>query len=298
MLSITGSTHINDPILSTYLDPTSSSVLLKAGIKTVDDFIKTPLIKISPLFVEPEKLSNFLKMLCCQIVPNRYTLLDYADNMEHTECTTGIPAIDSALPTRHMETGKIYDLVGTVDSLYYRVLVTIACCFIKQTSRPVLWIDTIRDLDFDIVYDVIVSQLELSTQDAHTYFKQIHVVVEHSLINLINTFNDSLNECGLVIFNSLSSLTRHALSLSSPLYKHTVKFINTVSRIAEQKKLVVINMNFLQYEMSTDKQPHLVTTIDNNLFYQYANVQVLLLTGDNQVSAQLTKPRIVFLNEK
>ena len=295
--SITGETEIQHPRLSIYFSQQTKNVLQSLNIKTVRDFIRTPISKFELIATDIEMIKKAQLKLSQQIIGKQYTLKQFKDAIEMKVYSTGIESIDSAIPEKGLVKGKCYDIVGNIDGPLLRVVLTMMCSYLIQTEKHVLWIDTIVPPNFDVVYDILLNQFDCEKDDIiNKYFKLIHIKVEQTFYELHRDLDDLIEEtdCEMIIFNSLAHLLQSNLLFSSPLYLKTVQWLTHINKLAHENQLIIINVNFLQ--MIIKQNPHklrLIETLLKSGFYAFPDIQLLMTSQDNTISAYLTKPKIV-----
>ena len=151
-----------------------------------------------------------------------------------------------------------------------------------------------------MIYDILLNQFDCNKDDIiNKYFNLIHIKIEQSFYELERDLDEMIEEteCEMIVFNSLAHLLQPNLLYASPLHSKTIKWLLHVNTLAYQKQLIVINVNFLQ--MILKQNPNhlrLIETLLKSGFYSFPDIQLLLTSQDNTISAYLTKPKIVFTN--
>ena len=109
--SINGETEIQHPKLSSYFNQTTKDILLSMNIKTIRDFLRTPLTKFESISVDIQEIKRAQLKLSQQIIGRQYTLKQYKDAIKQKTYSTGIESIDNVIPEKGLQKGKCYDSV-------------------------------------------------------------------------------------------------------------------------------------------------------------------------------------------
>ncbi|GAB1220029.1 hypothetical protein ENUP19_0047G0088 [Entamoeba nuttalli] len=294
---ITGNTRIEDERLKQYFSGKGCELLIKNHITTVNDFVKAPLSKFEGIITDLEQVKKLQLKFALQLISRSYTLKDWKDSITIHPITTGITAIDNALPDNGLVQGRFYDFIGNIDGPINHVIITIVCSFLVSTNGDVLWIDTLSHPDFDIVFDILNNQFGCTETDIiNIYFTRIHVITIQSFYKLDNLFESIIKETKsqMVVINSLSQLIQGNLLMSSPLYQKTVQFLNRICSIAFSQQLIILNITFQQIVLYENQSPHLVETVLKNGYPSFPTMRIAIMSQDNQVSALLIKPQLLF----
>ena len=291
---INADTPINDYKLQNYFDSNALNTLKKLKIENVRDFIKTPFHKFVT-FDDGNELKKLQQKLSIQLLSKNYTLKNIKDIKERKIYSTGIESINGSLPEDGLIQGKFYDFVGNVDGPILTVILTIICNYLIETKNDILWIDTCSLPDLNTIYQILLNKNCDENDILNIYFEKFHVVIIDSFLDLEQNIEEYIKEfnCEMIIINSLSHFLQGNLLPSSPLHQKTIKFLNNLNSIVYNNELIVINVNFLQYQLNNQKNYRLIETVLKNGFYSFPDIQILITSHNNDIRSYLIKPQLV-----